>query len=176
MILGYLLGTLAFVSLVLFEMVKCRNLNRKDQGSNPWFVLGVILLVGTYLSAVVLGQPAKGLRFIVSLIILALSVAAYIYLLLYPVKGAHYTGESHGTYVCDKGPYGLVRHPGAWCYLLMAMAFGGMIEGTLVFSLYLCGLNLIYVLVQDKWFFPQYIKGYDLYKQTVPCLLPIGRK
>jgi len=77
----------------------------------------------------------------------------------------------------DQGVYGLCRHPGFWmfalCYLFLALFFFDirLLYCCVVYSI----CNFLYILLQDVYIFPKYIRGYSEYKKRVPFLIP-GRK
>ena len=68
--LWMLTGTGAFGLLFLFEYQKCRHVKRKQDGKNPWFFLGTLLLI---LSCAALGREstcAGGIRLAAGVLIL----------------------------------------------------------------------------------------------------------
>ena len=76
--------------------------------------------------------------------------------------------------VIDTGSYAVVRHPGFWPYaamhavifLLWRDARVAVVGGALVL------MDLLLVLIEDVWIFPRLLRGYDVYKQRVPMLIP----
>jgi len=76
--------------------------------------------------------------------------------------------------VVSTGVYGLCRHPAFWPFLLLYAAlwltFGGnrLLLAAVVYPV----CNWLYIYVQDRCIFPQYIHGYDTYRLSVPFLIP----
>lgn len=85
-----------------------------------------------------------------------------------------YLNQNDKPCVYMEGMYALCRHPGVlwffFFYLCLGLAFwpSGLLEVGLFYS----GLNLLYVIVQDLWTFPNTFADYGLYKKKAPFLLP----
>ena len=58
-----LTGIGAFGILVLFEYQKCRNVRQNKKGRNPWFLLGMLLLIGAFVMEAVKDEASQGWRF-----------------------------------------------------------------------------------------------------------------
>ena len=83
------------------------------------------------------------------------------------VKGA-------GGDVVDTGLYALCRHPGVlfffglylWVWLLSGR------DAMLICAVVLSACDVLHVWVQDRYYFPKTIRGYDGYRRRVPFLIP----
>lgn len=73
-----------------------------------------------------------------------------------------------------EGSYSLCRHPGFWWFSFLAVSVGFLRGMDLYFftvSL-MIGLDLLLIVIQDKYAFPRLFSGYDAYRKEVPFLLP----
>ena len=170
--LWMLTGTGAFGLLFLFEYQKCRHVKRKQDGKNPWFFLGTLLLI---LSCVALGREstcAGGIRLAAGVLILLAGIVFYIVVLSVPVDAGEYTGDTGKSPVCRSGLYGRVRHPGVWSFLVCGIGYGMIFPDAVLPAVWFTFLNLIYTWFQDRYFFPVYLEGYEQYRKEVPYLFP----
>jgi protein-S-isoprenylcysteine O-methyltransferase Ste14 len=105
---------------------------------------------------------------------------AFLLLLVYslfieiPFRNA-YTQRGTDQRLVTGGTYALVRHPGVlWQIGLMTGLL--MLTGSLILLIALplwTALNILYVVIQDKHFFPRMFgQEYKNYQDTVPLLLP----
>lgn len=166
-------GIASFVCFLLFDMEKA---NGKRYAAALFFA-GVLLLaistVELFLSHVFEWRAIW--RTICGVIAMAWFFALlYVLFAALPAKKV-YSGENK-LQVCSKGVYALCRHPGGWCFLFLYWFLwlyapsAQMLSAAIVFP----ALNFLYIGVQDCYFFPKYIEGYDSYKQLVPFLFPTG--
>ncbi len=73
-----------------------------------------------------------------------------------------------------EGSYSLCRHPGFWWFSFFALSVGFLRGMDLYFftvSL-MIGLDLLLIVIQDKYAFPRLFSGYDAYRKEVPFLFP----
>lgn len=79
--------------------------------------------------------------------------------------------------VVDTGVYALCRHPGVlflagfYFFLAPAVESAALFWAGVWFSL----CNLIYVALQDRFFFPRCFSNYGDYQQSVPFLIPTAK-
>lgn len=165
-------GTAAFFILVIFEVQKCRNALKNRTAFNPWFVLGTMLLLLSFVGMAMDNPASGGVRFISGILITASGVLSYVIVLTAGLKKRGYLEDEQNASVSRKGIYGRLRHPGVWSFLLCGVGFGMVFTGTIGKALWLVLLNLIYTWLQDRYFFPVYLKGYEEYKREVPYLIP----
>ena len=84
--------------------------------------------------------------------------------------------ESGDLPLVSHGVYGACRHPGFWLFAVFYFFLWLFFTGRQLFWAFLLypTCNYLYICVQDRYIFPQYIAGYDDYKRSVPFLLPTG--
>ena len=167
-----LTGTAAFVILIIFEVQKCRNALKNRTAFNPWFVLGTLMLLLSFVGIAMDNHAAGGARLVSGVVIMTAGVLSYIIVLTAGLKKRGYLEDEQNASVSRKGLYGRLRHPGVWSFLLCGVGFGMVFIGTTGKTLWLVLLNLIYTWLQDRYFFPVYLKGYEEYKRDVPYLFP----
>jgi len=75
------------------------------------------------------------------------------------------------------GTYALCRHPGFWWLVFLVLAIGGLKGFTAYFVpiFMMISLDLLLILLQDRYTFPKVFPGYDDYKMSVPFLIPRKR-
>lgn len=170
--IALLTGTAAFGLLVLFEYQKCRNVRQNICQANPWFLLGTGLLLGAFLMEALGSEVEGGVRLAAGVIVLVVGLVIYGSVLGIAVgpKQQGYTKDLTGTKVSRKGLYRHMRHPGVWSFLLCALGFGMIFSEGMGPALWFAFLNFIYTWLQDRYFFPVYLAGYDEYKKEVPFL------
>jgi protein-S-isoprenylcysteine O-methyltransferase Ste14 len=166
------LGFLAFVLLSVFDFNKLKPLHPIF---NISFALGCLLLA--YATGGVLFASARTLSFvpIPALWVLAiLGLVEMFYALFFALPfNATYVEGTPRLKVVDTGLYALCRHPGVWgffaFYLFASMASGNgdLLVAGLVWTVF----DVLHVAMQDVWFFPQTLPGYDEYRKSTPFLL-----
>lgn len=169
------MGTVAFLFFLLYDWNQCHE-NRA--WLRPFFALGCLLLCGATLA---LAFPLRG---VVSTPwgagrgAAAVVAAAALLLLLYtlffalPFQKTYIAQDAHKVY--KQGMYALCRHPGvlwfALFYVCYAIALGKptALWAALLFSLW----NILYVVLQDRFFFPRLFDDYEQYRESTPFLIP----
>ena len=105
-----------------------------------------------------------------------LSLALLLYALCFSLPSGTYEDPARRRCVYDRGLYALCRHPGfpafVLLYVCLAMLLGQ--RSWPCFAL-LCGLNFVYIVLQDRWTFPQIFSDYEAYRRKVPFLVPNTR-
>ena len=169
-------GILGFVFCCLFDINKIRWQSSK---LNISFVLGMLLILFSTACCILQSDFSKiswPLSLVQFLYIAGfiLSSVGLVYTLFFALPFGDTYMESDSILVIDHGVYGICRHPGFWMltfvYLFLWLFFDSQ-SMQMCFILY-TACNFIYILIQDKYIFPQYIKGYDEYKKSVPFLIP----
>lgn len=170
-----LTGCLAFIFLYIFDLNKVRFLKK---GLNISFTAGLTLLAAST-TGILLGDYG-GFVVSTSLKVLfgVLSIGS-LFMLLYTLFaalpfGLTYMEAELGNTVVDRGMYALCRHPGViwffFFYLFLWLASGKMLMlwAGVIWTI----MDIIHVYIEDRWFFPASLRGYDDYKKAVPFLIP----
>ncbi len=168
-------GIASFGVLILFEIQKCKAVLNDKKAFNPWFLLGTILLIGSFVGLAIQSPLAIGIRAVVGGLLLLAGVITYVLVLTGGLSQKNYYSDNGNADLCNTGIYGKMRHPGVWCFLICSVGFGLLFRGTMIMALVMAILNLGYTWLQDKYYFPKYIDGYEDYKKEVPYLIPKGR-
>lgn len=169
-------GTVAFAILILFEIQKCINAINNKSGFNLWFGAGTLILLVSFGGAAAQSSMSTGARFTLGIILLILGVSFYILVLTNGLSRKNYFSDGDKVLVCKKGLYGRLRHPGVWSFLVCGLGFCLIFVGTIKTAVYFTMLNFVYTWLQDNYFFPLYLEGYDEYKGEVPYLIPKIKK
>jgi len=88
----------------------------------------------------------------------------------YLVKGV-------GDKLIKTGTYALVRHPGVIWYTLFLLALLLISKSRLLLTALPIWvfMDVLYVVIQDKFYFPHMFPGYGEYKKETPMLIPTRR-
>ena len=167
-------GVVGFLALCLFDINKIRWHSKK---LNLLFVLGSLLLLLSTLLCVPASFSAAfpwDLRRTAGLLGLMLSGPGLIYVMFFALPFKETYTESGSLPLVSTGAYGVCRHPGFWMFIAFYFFLWLFFSGPqLVFGLILYTVcDYFYIYVQDRYIFPQYIRGYDDYRRSVPFLIP----
>ena len=85
-----------------------------------------------------------------------------------------YLSESHGKQLVKTGTYALVRHPGVLWFILFLLALLLISRSRLLLlaAPVWIGMDILYVLIQDRLYFPRMFPGYKQYRNETPLLIP----
>ena len=86
-----------------------------------------------------------------------------------------YLEKGAGKELVTKGTYALVRHPGVlWLILFLVGMFLATGEKLMLVAIPVWGfMDVLYVVIQDKYYFPkQFGPAYHNYQKEVPMLIP----
>ena len=86
-----------------------------------------------------------------------------------------YLDKGAGSKLITTGTYALVRHPGVlWFILFLIGLFLATGEKLVLLTIPVWGfLDVLYVIIQDKYYFPkQFGDAYKKYQKEVPMLIP----
>ena len=167
-------GVAAFLLFILFDLNKIKW---HWKAANLLFALGGLLLAGSTVLCIFAGDLSDffwHIGTVLGLIFCVASAAGLIYALFFALPFQDTYTESHDVPVVSTGLYGLCRHPAFWpmlaLYVLLWLTFGGgwLLAAAILYPL----CNLLYIYIQDRWIFPQYIRGYHQYQKQVPFLIP----
>lgn len=166
-------GSLGFVILTLFDLNKVKHWNHRF---NVLFALGVFFIVlATFLihtsgtADFSLEEPYRWLVLILFLISLFQMIDALFGAL--PFKKTYIEGGTNN--LINTGWYALCRHPGVYGFffiffnLFLYTGKWTMLWACLIWT----SLDILHVYIQDVYFFPLTIKGYDEYQKETPFLL-----
>lgn len=168
-------GCLAFVSFYIFDLNKVKL---QIKGINISFAIGIAVLAASTAGILLGDYDGFAVSNAFKVLFGTLSISS-LFLLLYSLFaalpfGATYKGTEQDNTVVDWGMYALCRHPGViwffFFYLFLWLACGKtiMMWAGIIWT----AMDIIYVYVEDRWFFPAAFNGYDLYKSQVPFLIP----
>jgi len=167
--------TISWICLFLFEILKVRAKRLETQDKNPFFVIGTATLIIAWFCVLVkyfnkneiFGVKALT-RSIAGGIFTLIFIGIYVYAVCASFPKGTLNSNEKGSAV-SSGIYAYRRHPGF--YLFWAVSIGSTIcdgskEG-LIIGLLNASINTVYIILQDIYFFPSYIEGYNEYKKTV---------
>ena len=166
-------ATIGLVSLLVYDLWTVGALRGRFFGMG--FRFGLLCWAAATVYAV--SQSISYARFGRTLIFGAASAASLaleICLLFFALPKGSYTDPGRRRTVCDRGAYGLCRHPGFWSlagvYLFLYLALPS--RPMLTLAVLITAYNLIYIVFQDAYIFEKTFSDYAAYKKRVPFLLP----
>jgi len=168
------IGCLGFLLIHLFDIVSLKRL----PGAKPFiWILGSGLLVYALMVACLQSQklPLPPWSTWLGWALLTISLLLLIYSLFInlPFRKT-YIATGVGNKLIRTGLYALVRHPGVHWFILLMLSLilvsksSLLLIATPIFIL----LDIVLVIVQDKFFFSRMFDGYDSYRQETPMLVP----
>jgi len=107
--------------------------------------------------------------------LLALSLATLVYSLFVSLPFFKtYVATGAGDRLVTTGLYALVRHPGViWTVLLaLSMVLASRSRPGLIAAPLFIALDILVVIIQDRFFFRRMFPGYDAYRRQTPMLVP----
>ena len=166
------------VAFCLFLVYDINSIKGNSKILKSMFLTGVLILAAA--TGLLLSSEWKTGSFsvirtagfmIVALVFLILLVYTLFFALPFTET---YISDSGKPKVCMTGVYGMCRHPGFLWFLGMYACFALAIPTSAVIwgSAIFCLCNLVYIIVQDKWTFPNFFDDYNHYKEVVPFLIP----
>lgn len=170
-----LLGSLAFFLFMLYDVNSVTLNNRLLRGG---FFLGCFLLAAAT-AGIVYAALTKEMLYTGRTAPFMTLAAVFLLLLIYTLFfalpfGDTYISSNSRPKTCTTGFYALSRHPGVlWFigfYFSLWLALPGslLLLAAVLFSL----LNLIYIILQDRWILIRTLADYNDYKKTTPFLIP----
>ena len=171
------LGCLGFLIIHTFDIVSLKRI----PGAKPviW-VLGCGLLA--YSVIMVCLDPDKLSLPIwatwLGWALLSISILLLIYSLFInlPFRKT-YVATGFGDRLITTGMYALVRHPGVHWFILLTVSLILVSSSRLMFiaaPIWIL-LDILLVVIQDKFFFGRMFEGYDAYRRETPMLVPNRR-
>jgi len=171
------LGALGFVVAPLFEVFSLKGVGWLKHGVGA-LALGLVsyATVVVCLSAERLHLP--GWVDPVGWVLLAVALLLLVYSLFIDIP-AHesYVGVSTGRVPVKTGTYALVRHPAVLWYglLLVSLILVSKARLLLIAAPVWFLMDVLYVVVQDRFLFAKMFVGYDAYRRETPMLIPTKR-
>ena len=105
--------------------------------------------------------------------VVGIITAGFLLLLIYSTF-VEVTINNGDSQLIKTGTYSLTRHPGVIWFLLYYV-FGSVFFGSieiLIAGLVWSFVNVIYVIIQDKYIFPKLFSEYEKYRKETPMLFP----
>lgn len=179
MILVLILTLIACTCYIIFEKIKVACYQNKITRSNPFFTVGSLALVGCwiymgfrYWNDGNLWIIPYGVRVILGIVAVIVAMGLYVYILVFALPKGTYDDDQVQSTLATEGIYGMCRHPGFYGFTMVALAITLLIGDVAAFAILLAhsALNLLYIYLQDKYYFPVYLEGYEEYKRQVPFL------
>lgn len=168
------LGILGFIVIHFFDIVSLRRI----RWAKPiTWVVGSGLL--TYSLIMICLAPGKLLMPLWStwlgwgFLLVSLSILIYSLFINLPFRKT-YIAAGVGDKLITTGLYALVRHPGVHWFTLALLSLVLVSRSTLLLiaAPILILLDILLVVVQDKFFLGKMFAGYDNYRRETPMLVP----
>ena len=171
-------GILGFIVIHLFDIV---SLKRIPSGAKPgvWAVGGGLLvysLIMLCLKSNTLPLPIWSTWLGWGLLTLSLFLLIYSLFINLPFRKT-YIATGVSDRLITTGLYALVRHPWVHFFSLLLLSLVLVSRSTLLLiaaPIWIL-LDILLVVVQDKFFFSRMFDGYDDYRRETPMLLPNRR-
>ena len=168
------IGIVGFLIIHLFDIVSLKRI--------PWvkpstWILGSGLLlyslVRIYLESDKLLLPVWSTGIGWGLLVISLFLLLYSLFINLPLRKT-YIATGVGDKLIKTGLYSLVRHPGVvWFVSLMfSLILISKSKLILLAAPIFILLDIVLVIIQDKFFFTRMFDGYDDYQRETPMLLP----
>jgi protein-S-isoprenylcysteine O-methyltransferase Ste14 len=112
---------------------------------------------------------------VILLISFLLSTIMLVYILFFAIPfDDSYITQFNERKAYKERVYALTRHPGIIPFTLMYLIIAYALKSNevTIFSVIMILMNVMYVYLQDKYFFPKLFSDYDIYKQQTPFLIP----
>jgi protein-S-isoprenylcysteine O-methyltransferase Ste14 len=171
------MGVIGFGIAFVFDWASMKNIRVIKQLTG---LLAFSLLI--FAVVMVCLTPAK-LEFpifirIIGGCLLAVSLGLLIFSLFIeiPFRGT-YAKQGAGDRLICTGTYALVRHPGVIWLAFVFLALSLLYPSTTLFIAVAVWwiIDVLYVTVQDRYFFLKMFPGYQEYKKHTPFLIPTGQ-
>jgi protein-S-isoprenylcysteine O-methyltransferase Ste14 len=173
--MGYIvLGIGSFLVAYLFDVVSLRKIPYAKQA------IGIIVACSAVYSHLMVCIRGGRLSLPIGLScvgwpLLGLSILALIYSLFLEIPFKQtYVAEGTGNKLVTTGTYALVRHPGVLWYALglISLIFISASQPMLFAAPVWFLMYILYVWLQDRFFFPRMFPDYGRYQRETPMLVP----
>jgi len=170
-------GAIGFLFAYIFDWASLKKFWRTKQIVG---LLAVVLIV--YATIMVCITPIKidlpGFVLPLGIIILLIAAFLLIYSLFIEIPfRATYTKRGSSNQLITSGTYALVRHPGILWFTLFYLGLTLLFPSTtiIIATIVWIIMDVIYVVLQDKLFFPKMFTEYGSYQKLTPFLIPNKR-
>jgi len=176
--MGYItIGVLGFLVAYLFDVVSLRRIPRAKQSVG----IVVVALIGYATLMACLKSERLELPIWLTwlgwaLLSVSVPLLAYSLFINLPFRKT-YVVPGVGDRLIRTGTYALVRHPGVSWYalLLVSLILVSKSKLLLIASPIWLAMDILHVMIQDKFFFGKMFKDYDEYRRETPMLIPSRR-
>jgi protein-S-isoprenylcysteine O-methyltransferase Ste14 len=168
------IGGLGFLIIHLFDIVSLKRVPVAKPAT--WLVGGGLLIYSLIMVSLApnkLSLPTWSTGIGWCLLLISISLLAYSLFVNLPFRET-YLATGVGDKLVVTGLYALVRHPGVHWFIITMLALVLVTRSQLmliagpVFIL----LDVILVVIQDRFFFRRMFQGYDRYRRETPMLFP----
>lgn len=168
-------GSVAFLLYVLYDINSVRWNNKLLHYGFFW---GTVLLAVTTIGVVL--QNKKHIEHIEGSSIVLFGIAAIFFVLLIftlffaiPFQST-YKNESEKRLAYTEGVYALCRHPGVLWFVgfYLFLAWGLRSREMFIYGCVVSVWNIVYIVIQDCYIFPETFTNYGEYKRKTPFLIP----
>ncbi len=168
------LGALAFLIAFGFDLASMAR--RTGLKRAILVAAGLLFLLALYQA---LRQPplapAPGwvVAFGIVLSLLGVSLSAYSLVIEIPARST-YLAPGAPNQLITTGTYALTRHPGVlwFAVILIGLVIANRSLALLIAAPVWLGLDVLYVWLQDRYFFPKQFPDYGRYREQTPMLIP----
>jgi protein-S-isoprenylcysteine O-methyltransferase Ste14 len=172
-----IIGAVGFTVVHIFDLVALKKVPRLKPVI--WSVGSGILiyaLVMICLSPEKLVVPAWLTGVGWGVLVLSASLLIHALFISLPFRKT-YIDRGVGDKLVDRGVYALVRHPGVIWFTLLMLALIPVARSRLLLiaAPVFIALDIVLVIIQDKFLFGRMFPGYGAYRQETPMLLPSRR-
>lgn len=159
---------LGVVAFILFIMGDINDAYIRKKALKPCFTVGLLFLATATVCRIDMSKTK---------IIWLIFATIFLLYLLKSLFGSFSNSEAYADKpenreVVDTGIYALCRHPGVLFFAGLYMCLHLGISLPLKDAIIYITLNVILAVLEDKFFFPEFLEGYDKYKKKVPFLFP----
>lgn len=171
------LGILCFLLFIMYDL---NQIHKNYRIIRPLFAAGCftlsVLTITMSVTAFESDYQVTLSAVTVFFLLAGIQLALLIYTLFFAVPFQEAYVEGSKQKICTNGIYALCRHPGvlflAGFYIFLSLGLGKpfMLAAGAVYT----GMNLLYVLLQDRYTFPRLFEGYEEYRKNTPFLIPNG--
>lgn len=169
------------VAFLLFAIYDINSVKQKCKWIKSAFFIGALLLATATGILMVRNWERGGIGGVgqwVALVLAAVFFIFLIYTLFFAIPFSEtYIKKDGDPQVCAEGMYALCRHPGVLWFVGLYICLAAAVPepSVILAGVIFCVCNLLYVIVQDVWTFPNCFADYRSYKKKVPFLIPTGK-